>query len=683
MLHDEEQEATQGNMMAQRYVPGQPGAPWTDEEALTVKAKLWRLFAVGESKALYDKIAPGNDKVGWQDAFRPASKMMRLGFHDCLKYTDGTGGCDGCLDYQGVGGRYNESEVEAAGKFFYPKKGFLSHNNGFQVTVGLLEAVYTDRNFPEKTPQLPYSLRDSGKSRADLWAFAAICGVEYGITINNAVCEDPEYEHKYYDGGMDVNGGRHCHHLQGQDGCTLTLERSIQFRTGRKDCGDNYTATKKEVPPDDQASGHTTAAFFQDNFGFTGQDTVAIMGAHTMGRFHYPFSMFRYVWVHNGGMMFNNQYYRNIVGGKGDFRTTGECVKVGDAWGEPPAIRWMVHGREDTEVGGPFHWIQEKHICPEECSDPEIESEDPCCQDIPAGANCVPDNNRPKGSDSIGADDDVNSGCERYRFAMGLDQMTLPAEIGLYLNFSSDPETGIPYGCPGFEDFNLDKFHQSHKYTWTRRDSEKADPVCEKNDMQVGGSKPLYQIMEDYATDQQKWANDFVVAFEKMQANGYELSELVDGPDRWDGVTCPAQDHLPTAQKYWSCFREGDTEDAGPTVYIQSRLDDRVMQVNEGHGQLEMWTKIEGAESQQWRWMPSGDQLRNVGSKSLLTIKGVGNWAIEPATKGDPDDKIITGVDANGNAVAIDRGWSQEDGKSVNVWRVHSGKNQRWHIVDV
>lgn len=229
----------------------------------------------------------------------------------------------------------------------------------------------------------------------------------------------------------------------------------------------------------------------------------------------------------------------------------------------------------------------------------------------------------------------------------------------------------------------MDKFHQSHKYTWTRRDSEKADPVCEKNDMQVGGSKPLYQIMEDYATDQQKWANDFVVAFEKMQANGYELSELVDGPDRWDGVTCPAQDHLPPAQKYWSCFREGDTEDAGPTVYIQSRLDDRVMQVNEGHGQLEMWTKIEGAESQQWRWMPSGDQLRNVGSKSLLTIKGVGNWAIEPATKGDPDDKIITGVDANGNAVAIDRGWSQEDGKSVNVWRVHSGKNQRWHIVDV
>ena len=28
---------------------------------------------------------------------------MRLVFHDCVRYTDGTGGCDGCLNWGGVG----------------------------------------------------------------------------------------------------------------------------------------------------------------------------------------------------------------------------------------------------------------------------------------------------------------------------------------------------------------------------------------------------------------------------------------------------------------------------------------------------------------------------------------------------------------------------------------------------
>ena len=46
-----------------------------------VKAKLFRLFRVGIS----------------------APAVLRLGFHDCLKYKDGTGGCDGCLNWHGMG----------------------------------------------------------------------------------------------------------------------------------------------------------------------------------------------------------------------------------------------------------------------------------------------------------------------------------------------------------------------------------------------------------------------------------------------------------------------------------------------------------------------------------------------------------------------------------------------------
>ena len=31
------------------------------------------------------------------------SLLIQLAFHDCLRYDDGSGGCDGCLNWKGVG----------------------------------------------------------------------------------------------------------------------------------------------------------------------------------------------------------------------------------------------------------------------------------------------------------------------------------------------------------------------------------------------------------------------------------------------------------------------------------------------------------------------------------------------------------------------------------------------------
>ena len=67
------------------YVPGTPGAPWSQDELLIVKSKLYALFNKNK-----DIRAP---------------VMLRLGFHDCLKYADGSGGCDGCLNWEGMGSR--------------------------------------------------------------------------------------------------------------------------------------------------------------------------------------------------------------------------------------------------------------------------------------------------------------------------------------------------------------------------------------------------------------------------------------------------------------------------------------------------------------------------------------------------------------------------------------------------
>ena len=131
---------------------------------------------------------------------------------------------------------------------------------------------------------LTTSLRDSGKSRADLWSLAAIAAVEFGIEKNNEKCRDPSK--------------RGCHHLQGEPGCEVHLNSSIPFRTGRADCIPTdstrpYIASKEEVHPNAVGDGVETVNFFQEQFGFSGQETVAIMGAHTLGKFHFKTSLFR------------------------------------------------------------------------------------------------------------------------------------------------------------------------------------------------------------------------------------------------------------------------------------------------------------------------------------------------------------------------------------------------------
>ena len=50
----------------------------------------------------------------------------------------------------------------------------------------------------------------------------------------------------------------------------------------------------------------------------------------------------------------------------------------------------------------------------------------------------------------------------------------------------------------------------------------KADPQCELNKIQEpANSTPLYQVFEEYATDQDAWIRQYLPAHEKMISNGY------------------------------------------------------------------------------------------------------------------------------------------------------------------
>ena len=58
----------------------------------------------------------------------------------------------------------------------------------------------------------------------------------------------------------------------------------------------------------------------------------------------------------------------------------------------------------------------------------------------------------------------VNGGCESYKLISGLDEMAIPAEIGLYFDFNVT-EDGVPYGCPGLEIFDPVHWNMSRSHT--------------------------------------------------------------------------------------------------------------------------------------------------------------------------------------------------------------------------
>ena len=63
------------------YVPGEPGGPWTESELSIVKAKLYAVYSRSDEMMELLNLEDIDKMPG-----RPnAPKMVRLGFHDCLK----------------------------------------------------------------------------------------------------------------------------------------------------------------------------------------------------------------------------------------------------------------------------------------------------------------------------------------------------------------------------------------------------------------------------------------------------------------------------------------------------------------------------------------------------------------------------------------------------------------------
>ena len=114
------------------------------------------------------------------------------------------------------------------------------------------------------------------------------------------------------------------------------------------------------------------------------------------------------------------------------------------------------------------------------------------------------------------------------------------------------------------------------EYTWSADPNNhwrKADPNCGLNRLEYPpGSTPLHQIFEEYASNQQKWLDDFVPTLEKMLANGYGGNELTPGPDQYSNVYCNRVGRHESAHtKYTNCYLTSETQSMYYS-YVSSKL---------------------------------------------------------------------------------------------------------------
>jgi len=301
-------------------------------------------------------------------------------------------------------------------------------------------------------------------------------------------------------------------------GCAVKLP-PMQFETGRSDCITSrhpaYLPEPEnvEVHPEVRGDGKTTTTYFREQFGFTMRETVAIMGAHTIGKVHPEISLIPYSWTRETRTMFNNEYYR-IMAKKPMYALT-TCV--GNALSQPGESDFLsvLEGKKSTleplnitSLTGKVSWFHTYMRCPDckglalgEFVDSsagkwkELGGVDYCCgleegKPLPEGHECMPECILPGRK----------------------DEAFTNADIGLMFDFQYDTEKKRFNGCPGFDNLE-DKAMTVGRIV--------GKPDCPYNKMITEEGTPIHTYVEEYAEDQDLWTEDFGLAFTRMLRNGY------------------------------------------------------------------------------------------------------------------------------------------------------------------
>ena len=246
-------------------------------------------------------------------SFTP-SKAIRLAFHDCMPYIDGSGSCDGCINF-------DDNVLE---------------NDVLQHSVAILEKLYMEPDYPANAPVLAQAPKDLGISRADLWSFAGVLALDEASRRSRSYCDAFNYNLTCGDFAP----------------CFQTFPESFEelFKTGRSDCisvskhaKKQYLAPLSEDSPNAVANGPMVAEYFLRTFDLSPREALALMGAHTIGKYSTFHTHIDYAWVRaRKGMRhrtLNNEYYKSLTAEAGHVKD-GYCV--GKLDGSKATKEWHV-----------------------------------------------------------------------------------------------------------------------------------------------------------------------------------------------------------------------------------------------------------------------------------------------------------------------------------------------------
>jgi len=536
--------------------------------------------------------------------------LVRFGFHACMPNKDGSGGCNGCINLEKAFLRtqpWNEAgkKVTVNSRPVNP----AGHNANMVLLADLLERIYTEADWPPYAPKLQMSLSDSGKSRADLWAFMSTVAVYKGFQESDKGCDDGT---NIYSDGMMPSGFP----------CKTTFARPLTFHSGRSDCaGDDqptlwrcdgfcrqsadwrttctthrescggcsecprvetydevtyrpraFENLKDEDAPSDWFNGSMVTDYFDRAFGFTKRESVVIMGGHSLGHYHGEISGgFRYEWTHKQGEQLNNLYFRVISGvpgkhferGKSDGVAIHTPFMTGTVGNQSARTGFVLHRGREITGGGHFQWFHQYERCP-------------ACQD---GVNI--DRHAYLWKDKITGINHGNRCCELCQKATSASGHRYKQDGKWYWDYdltgldASEEQDFTNLGCLQNSsvhetlltaDLGLAKKipvdpDNGAPYDCPGLDTSGWVTLTPNDDVDEGSSMTMAEIVDQYANSQDLFANDFIAAWEKMLSNG-------NGPLKTNfefvGVTCEvggvtateAEAYAgPVIKRLWKCSK--------------------------------------------------------------------------------------------------------------------------------
>lgn len=166
-------------------------------------------------------------------------------------------------------------------------------------------------------PVIAVHTSEGGLTRADIWAMAAMVSAEDAQPNNNA---QQDYNFEWY-------GRSTCDAIDGKGG------------------------PDRELPSADLDT-HQLLAFFFDEFGLDGRETVALMGAHSIGTLTRANSGFDGAngWTRNNRVL-DNRYYSELIGGnRNEFTDNMDTLLNAPNWNQ------VLITNPEANIADRFQW---------------------------------------------------------------------------------------------------------------------------------------------------------------------------------------------------------------------------------------------------------------------------------------------------------------------------------------